>query len=126
MKAYLSHFGFYKWEYFLILDMRVRLDKCYLCIGPLSILTASGRHFSRVTYKSYGTNWKADRTAKETKFNAPKNDNYKNDKFKYLLLIVCRVSLIVLQGSFTLAVDVNMSLLCLFSFIGSLLNWNNF
>ena len=35
---------------------------------------------------------------------------------------VCRVSLIVLQGSFILAVDVNMSLLCLFSFIGSLLN----
>ena len=35
---------------------------------------------------------------------------------------VGRVSLIVLQGSFILAVDTNMSLLCLSSFIGSLLN----
>ena len=39
---------------------------------------------------------------------------------------VCRVSLIVLQGSFTLVVEVNMSLLCLFSFIGSLLNKGSF
>ena len=32
---------------------------------------------------------------------------------------ICRVSLIVLQGSFISAVDVNISLLCLFSFTGS-------
>ena len=30
MKAYLSHFGFYKCVYFLILDMRVRLDRFLL------------------------------------------------------------------------------------------------
>ena len=35
---------------------------------------------------------------------------------------VCRVSIIVLQGLLILAVDVNMSLLYLFSFIGSPLN----
>ena len=36
------------------------------------------------------------------------------------------VSFIVLQGSFILAVDMNTSLFCLSSFIGSLLNTFNF
>ena len=30
MKVYISHFGFYKWVYFLILNMRVRLDRFLL------------------------------------------------------------------------------------------------